>query len=533
MPGPHWWPGVLAWVLGWVALVLLDARLDLANLAMVLVLAAAVASLWLPAWASIGASAAAVVAFNWHFVPPRGTFNVQQPEHALLLAAMLAVSLIVTLLMSLLRRHAALAARHARRAEELRAWGDTLRAADDPMVHLGELRAMLEATSGLRTTVMALAVPLPPTNDDACTTIAGEVDGDRREGLWHCLRQGRAMGPGTGRHDHIHDLYLPLRGRGQILGAAVFAEVESGRGPEWQGHAQALADQAALALQRHQAAAEQRRVHDEARAQAVRNTLLAAISHDYRTPLATILAAASSLDEQGAWLSNEQRQRLARGIADEAQRLRRMTDNTLQLARLGDPGVTLRCDWESAEDIVGAVVRRARRREDGQRVRARLEPGLPLLWCDPLLMSQLLDNLVENALKYSPPDSAVEILVRRQRAADHDDSVVLAVRDRGPGIRPAWRQRVFDLFHRGVPSNDAADASVADGDAQGRDGRVGDARSGAGVGLAVCRAVAKAHGGELRLRPRGHGGCSFECALPVKPAPELPAEPAANVQAPP
>jgi two-component system sensor histidine kinase KdpD len=235
--------------------------------------------------------------------------------------------------------------------------------------------------------------------------------------------------------------------------------------------------------------------------------MLAAISHDYRTPLATITGAASSLREQGERLAPAQRDRLAATILDEASRLARLTDNTLQLARLDAPGVTLRLDWESAEEIVGAVLRRARQRDPQRRLQARLEPGLPLLRCDALLLAQLLDNLVDNALKYSPPDAPVELLVRRLAG-----QVVLAVRDRGPGVPPAWRERIFDVFQR-MP---AAAADVP-------------APPGAGVGLAVCRAIARAHGGELRVRPRGHGGASFECWLPLAEAPVLdaPAEGAA------
>jgi two-component system, OmpR family, sensor histidine kinase KdpD len=183
-----------------------------------------------------------------------------------------------------------------------------------------------------------------------------------------------------------------------------------------------------------------------------------------------------------------------------------LTDNTLQLARLDAPGVQLRCDWESAEELVGTVLRRARERFAQRTLRARLEPDLPLLWCDAILLSQLLDNLVDNAIKYSADDAPVELLVRRQ-----GEQVLIAVRDRGPGIAPAWRERVFDVFHRG------ADAMQADADQQ-----VALSRPGVGVGLAVCRAIARVHGGELRLRPRAHGGCSFECCLPVKAAPAHP-----------
>jgi two-component system sensor histidine kinase KdpD len=118
-----------------------------------------------------------------------------------------------------------------------------------------------------------------------------------------------------------------------------------------------------------------------------------------------------------------------------------------------------------------------------------LEPGLPLLRCDALLISQMLDNLIDNALKYSAAPQPVEIWARLQA-----DQLVLAVRDRGPGVPSEWRERIFETFERAGASASAP---------------------GSGVGLAVCRAIARAHGGELRLRPRGHGGSSFEAWLPL------------------
>jgi len=124
-----------------------------------------------------------------------------------------------------------------------------------------------------------------------------------------------------------------------------------------------------------------------------------------------------------------------------------------------------------------------------------------LVRCDALLMSQLLDNLTDNALKYSDDNSEVEIVVRLQ-----GEHIVFAVKDRGPGVPSAWRDRIFDAFQRGAPIADARRADAP-------------ARSGAGVGLAVCRAIAQAHGGDTRYRARAHGGSSFECWLPVTSAP--------------
>jgi len=491
---PHGWTAVPIWALAWSAMLVLDRRVDLANLSMLVVLASALSSLWLPAWLSMGLSLLSVLAFNWVFVPPRGTFSVDLHQHLLLLAALLAVSWIVAALMARQRQLAEQARQHAAQAEQLRALGEALRDAQSPSSQAVLLQAALAALTHDEVALLLLNGAVPSTNDPQAEHWLGTPDADTRTGLWLCLRQNAAMGPGTGQYDELSSWYLPLRGRNGSLGAAwLDLRAAPRRDAALRVHAQSLCDQMGQALERALTAEGARQAREQAQTQGVRNALLAAISHDYRTPLATIMSAASSLQEQAERLSIEQRRRLATTIVDEAAQLSRLTDNALQLARLDAPGVHLALDWESAEEIVGTV-------------RARLEPGLPLLRCDALLLTQLLNNLVDNALKYSDAAAPVELLVRRQQ-----DQVVLAVRDRGPGVPPGWRERIFEVFHRG------AGAPLPDRPA---------ARAGAGVGLAVCRAIARAHGGELKLRPRGHGGSSFECWLPVVAQPEPEAQPA-------
>ena len=424
----------------------------------------------------------------------------------LLLLLLLLLSAALGALLVRARRQVRAAKGHAEREERLRNWSDTLRDASDPAAHAHALHDALVAAGGVPVAVtVSTELPLPQQPDAAVMEI-GQPSADQRAGLALCLRLGEAMGPCSARHAEQPDLYLPLRGRGVTLGAAVLRGLGERHAvdPALCAHVQALCDQMGQALQRSLSAHAEQAARELAREQGVRNALLAAISHDYRTPLASIMSAASSLEQQADRLGAEQRRQLAAGIVQEVKRLSRLADNTLQLARLDAPGVVLRCDWESAEEIVGSALRRVRKRDEGRQVRARLEPGLPLLWCDAMLVSQLLDNLIDNALKYGGPEAPVEILVRRI-----GERMLLAVRDRGPGIAPAWRERIFEVFQRG------ADAATASADAR--------QRPGAGVGLAVCRAIARVHGGELRLRPRGHGGSSFECVLPLRePPPQLP-----------
>jgi two-component system sensor histidine kinase KdpD len=485
----------VVWLLAWVAMFALDGRLDLANLAMLLVLAAALGGLWWPPAVSAPACLLSVLAFNWFFVPPRGTFTVDLHQHALLLATMLAVAWIVAALVARQRALAQRAQAAARQAQELRAMGDALRDADDPASSAEALRQALSALAGAPAAMLLLRRSLPMRDDDAAAEWHGTVDANQRAGLWLCVRQSSALGPGTGRHEDQPDWYLPLRGRGASQGAVQMRS--PGIDDERFAHAQALCDQFGLALERAQALAQAAAAREEARTQQMRNTLLAAVAHDLRTPLATLLGAATSLVEQDARLAREQRVRLASAIVGEAEHLSRIVENTLQLARLDTPGITLALDWESAEEMVGTVLARERARDPHHRLRSRVEPGLPLVRCDAVLVVQMLSNLVHNALAYSGDDAPVEILVRRVGA-----EMMFAVRDRGPGIAPGLRERIFEVYQRGEAS--------------------AGGRHGAGVGLALCRAVARVHGGRLALRARHHGGSSFECFLPLGEAPGVP-----------
>jgi two-component system sensor histidine kinase KdpD len=484
------------WLAGALLLALLDNTLDLANLALILVLVSALAALWSSPWVAVAASALGVLAFNYALVPPRGSFTVNLHQHALLLATMLVVSGLVALLMARQRRLAAQEHRHAQESEALRLLGERLREADEPAGLAGTFRQALQQATATPATLLLQA-------PGSAAQVEGEANDDETAGLRLCMQQGIAMGPGTGRHEEQPAWYLPMRGRRQSHGAALLhIDPDSVNQPGLR-HAQALCDQMGLALERAAALRQAAMSREAAQTQALRNTLLAAVAHDHRTPLATILGAASSLHDQADRLGPEQRRRLAATIVDEAGQLARLTENTLQLARLDTPGLELRREWESAEELIGTVLRRLRQREPSLRLRTRVEPDLPLLHCDGLLLVQLLDNLVDNARKYGGEAAPVEIVARRM-----GEQLLIAVRDRGPGVPAAQRERIFESFQRGAlpPGSEA--------------------RRGAGVGLALCRAIARAHGGELRLRPRGHGGSAFELWLPVQAPPRPPESPA-------
>ncbi|MEN0039531.1 MAG: ATP-binding protein [Cellvibrio sp.] len=488
--------GLAVWLLGWCLLLFLDSHFDPLNLSLLLVLTSAISALWLPLRLTLLASVVALIAFNWAFVPPRGTFAIDLHQHTVLLLAMLVVNVMIAGLMVFLRAQTRKAQAYAQAAEELRTWGDKLRDADDPHQLNQDLYLALQqlsASGAHGVALVTLTGPLPAENLTSFLNKIGATSAEQDDALWHCLRGGQALGPGTGHYQELDALYLPLRGRSMTSGAAMISGVANADEFPSLTQAQALCDQMGAALERHHIQQQERQANDQAQAQKVRNTLLAAISHDYRTPLATIMGAASSLDQQSERLSDSQRQQLARSIVDEADRLRRLTSNVLQLARLDAIGNNISGDWESAEEIVGSVIRRMRSHDPQQRLSAKLEPDLPLLWGDSLLLSQLLENLIDNALKYSPPESPVQVLAYLDKG-----QLVLAVRDQGTGMAEEGGQ-LFEVFQRGDHRK----------------------TGGAGVGLALCRAIARAHGGELEFHVSAEG-TSFECRLPLRAQPQNP-----------
>ena len=501
----HWpWAwACLVWALAWMLMLGLDRHIGLAQAAITLVLASALAAFRLPLLASLASTTVAVLAFDWFIVPPKHAFSVDLSEDVLLLVEILLLSWVVTGLLAHGRVLATRARRSAAHADQMRRLGDTLRDAEDPLQRGQALRLALADLLGQPARLLLLRNDTPLPEDDQASATLGDPAADDLVGLWHCVRLCRQFGPGTGHESELPALYLPLRGaEDEAFGAAMVAvnpnePVEA----EVLAQAQALCDQLGQLLHR----ARTQKVADTAQAhaqgQAVRNALLAAISHDYRTPLAAIMGAASSLRDQGAKLAPEQRERLAESIVAETRQLSRLTDNTLQLVRLDAPGVQLHLDWESPDELAGVAIDRARRHDPERRLKVWAEPGLPLVRCDAVLFSQMLENLIDNALKYSDPPAPVELTVRR-----HGEHIVFAVRDAGPGVEPEWREKIFDVFQRG-------------------DWRAGSSNSkaqrGAGVGLAVCRSIALAHGGDLKLRQPSQGGSSFECWLREEEPPRV------------
>lgn len=471
---------LLATALCWA----LDNYVSLTSQAMVYVLAVVIAAYrvdWVP---SVVCAVGAVTALNFFFVPPRWTFEVDNREHLIALGVMLAVALVISRLAGSLRRETAVARLSETRARQLQTLAVELVAipASGPVQALGQA-ALDVAFAGPN--VLALSA-------DGQAGLPASIEPAVRDGLRACMRERAVLGPGTGRWPGLGAWYLPLLDRGEVHGAACVQPAvpadESGR-----EHAQALCALLAQALGRLQAGNALQAAQREAERQQMQNTFLAAISHDLRTPLAAIVAAATSLQTQRGRLDAAAQARLLASIVQEADYLSTLSDNTLQLVRLATPGQTVHRQWESLEEIVGAVLARMRLHDPARRIHAHVAEGLPLVRADAVLLAQLLSNLLDNALQYGEGEIGVGV-------ARRGDVLELCVSDCGPGVPESERDAIFRPYVRGD--------------------RAG--HRGTGLGLAVGRAIARAHGGELVLRPRAGGGSSFCLQLPVEPQPALP-----------
>jgi two-component system sensor histidine kinase KdpD len=228
-----------------------------------------------------------------------------------------------------------------------------------------------------------------------------------------------------------------------------------------------------------------------------RSSLLSALSHDLRTPLAAITGAATTLRDESAAIDGAQRRELLETICEEADRLERLVRNLLDMTRLESGALAVKRQWMPLEEIVGSALTRMETQLGGRPVRTDLPVDLPLVSADAVLLEQVFVNLLENAAKYTPPGSPVEIAARAPAGAG---AIVIEVADRGPGIAPRDQTRLFDKFHRGPQAGSAGS-------------------SGVGLGLAICRGVITAHGGTIAAANRAGGGAVFRMTLPIVGAP--------------
>ena len=301
--------------------------------------------------------------------------------------------------------------------------------------------------------------------------------------------RGQRAGWGTQTLPGAEGLYLPLfTSKGTVGMLGLYPS--SNRlpiSPEQLHLLETFTNQTALAIERARLSEETERSQLQIETERMRNTLLSSVSHDLRTPLAAITGAASGMLQHKEDLDAHSRE-LAQIAYEEAERLNRLVGNLLDMTRLEGGGVRVEKEWQPLEEVVGTALMRLDAMLDDHPLTTHLPDDLPLVPIDSILIEQVLVNLLENAVKYTPSGTPIDL-----SAWAEDREVVVEVADRGPGLPPGEEERIFDKFYRVRPS-------IA---------------GGAGLGLAICRAVIAAHGGRLWAANRPEGGASFRFTLPL------------------
>lgn len=499
-----------------------SGRLDLTNLVMLYLLGVVFSAVRLGRGPGVLQSFLSVAAFDFFFVPPRMSFSVSDTQYLLTFFGMLLTSLVISHLTSTLTRQASVAQRRERRTGAIYAMARELGAAltTEQIVEIGSRHVgeVFRARVAFLLPDSADQVRQKIEEPDAAVTLTGaELDSD--VGQW-VYDQQKPAGRGTDTLPATAALYLPLKAPMRTRGVLAVASREPREleVPEQQRMLDAFAAQIALALERVHYVEIARDALVNMESERLRNSLLSAISHDLRTPLTTIVgfssmlangrAAAQAGDAAAAARLAQREGELVDAIHDEALRMTGIVTNLLDMARLQAGSLQLKRQWSLLEETVGAALAACRRVLARHPARVALPADLPLLQMDAVLMERLFTNLFENAAKYTPPDTALDIGAERV-TDDGQPFVRVHVDDHGPGLPAGMETRIFDKFTRGEKES---------------------ATPGIGLGLAICRAIVEAHGGKIgalnRTAPDGHvTGARFWFTLPVDTSPAAPAVP--------
>lgn len=463
---------------------------DPANVVMLFLLIVVLSSLRWGRGPGAWAALLSVLCFDYFFVPPRGSFHVNDTQYLFTFVLMLGVALVCGQLMARLRHEARVAAERERRAGALARLARDLSGA---LTQEQVVEIALRTVSGVFDAQAGLL--LPDADERLRPAGGGSCPMDDSIARW-AMDHGQQAGQGTDTLPAAPARYVPLAAPVRMRGVLVLQLRAPQRleVPEEQRLLEACASQVALALERQHFVAVAQQTQIAMEGERMRNTLLSAVSHDLRTPLTTILGAAEAAQRHvppgGAADMLEQ-------VRIQAQAMQRLVENLLDMARLQQGGVHLQREWLPLDEVVGSALRQMRARLGQHPVSTDVPASLPLLQLDALLMERVLVNLLDNAAKYTPAGTPLAISARVQ-----DGELLLSVRDGGPGLPSHLPvETLFEPFTRGT-----AESTV----------------SGIGLGLALVRSIVEAHGGRIEAAAARPGpGTIFTLRFPVPEQPAL------------
>ncbi|CDI03351.1 sensory histidine kinase in two-component regulatory system wtih KdpE, regulation of potassium translocation (fragment) [Candidatus Competibacter denitrificans Run_A_D11] len=498
--------GPLAWLKGYglallvslgvtlVAIPLLP-YLDHANLVMLFLLAVVGVAAGYGRGPAVLVAVLNVLSFNFVFVPPTFAFAFDTLQAILTFIVMLIVGLVVGQLTARFRYQAHIARAREERARHLYKIACGLSGAVS-VEQVGEVsERCIKARLRLKTQLLTLD------DDERLQQLPTQADPPAVDFAiaQQCFDRSAPIGLGTDCLPDAPLLYLPLRAPLRTRGVLV-VEPERRQPPslEQRRLLDTLAVLIAMVLERVHFATVAHRTRVKMEAERERNALLAGLSHDLRTPMTALLGLTETLLLEWRAAPPSSQESLAT-IREQAARMALMVDNLLEMAKLQAVGeVRLRKDWQSLEELVGSAVRMLEQPLRDHPLRLALEPELPLVNCDAVLIERVLVNLLQNAAKYTPPDAVIGVTARPEA-----DWLKVEVWDEGPGLPSAQALDLFEKFTRGQHESPVP---------------------GVGLGLSICRAIIEAHGGHIRAENRPGGGACFTFSLPLEALPPLETE---------
>ncbi|HEY6451506.1 MAG TPA: sensor histidine kinase KdpD [Steroidobacteraceae bacterium] len=464
-------------------------RLGQANLVMVYLLSSALVAVYGGRRAAALSAVLGVMAFDFVFVPPRYSFAVSDAQYLITFAIMLGVALIIGNLNASVRLQARVAGHRERRTALLYAMTRRLaqirgreEMAAVAAVHVSEVfacRSVILFPDDYGRMVYPRGAPTEQSYTKADLGVAQWV-----------FDHNRPAGVGTDTLSGNAGLHLPLAGGQRVFGVLALLphNVRRVTLPEQYRLLETFAAQIGLALERADAAARAQAVEVRAETEAIRNALLASISHDLRTPLATIAGGAATLAGNLDALSAADRRALATSVSEEAMRMSERVTTLLDLVRLETGAIQPRLEEYELGELVGSVLHRLETRLRRHSVQIELPPALPLLYVDGRLIEQVLENLLDNAGRYTPAGTRIRISARPLTR-----QIEVSVEDEGPGLPGNDPEMLFEKFHRGAPES---------------------AEGGIGLGLTICRTIVGLHQGRIWAENRAPHGAAFRFSVP-------------------
>ncbi|MCP3387329.1 sensor histidine kinase KdpD [Bradyrhizobium sp. CCGB12] len=478
-------------LIGLGAAELIQPRFGIENVDLVLMTAVVAVAVRYGLWPSLLATVAASLSYNFFFLPPLYTFTITDPTNVAAFVLFLAVAMIVSNVAARVRTQADTAIGRIRMTEQLYAFSRKL-------AGTATLDDVLWATAYQIALMLKVRVVLLLPEEGLLTVKSGyppedELDqADLAAANW-AWSNDRPAGRGSDTLPGAKRLFLPMRtGRGPI-GVIGIDNDRTGPllTPDQRRLLDALVDQGALAIERVLLVEDMDRVKRTVESERLRSALLTSISHDLKTPLASVLGAASTMRDLAGALSDTEKRDLLATVIDESERLNRFIANLLDMTKLESGAIVPNTALHDLGEIVGSALRRTAKILAAHKVELVLAADLPMLELDAVLFEQVLFNLLDNAAKYSPAETTVSIRSRRER-----DQVVLEIADEGGGIPPDELESVFDKFYR-----------VQKGD---------HVRPGTGLGLAISRGFVEAMRGTISAANRSdRSGAILTIRLPV------------------